>query len=302
MLKRIIAFLFVLALLTASAQAESWAYSPAYSAYWIIEDSDVRPLTEAELWRYSRETLRYIRNEILARAGYAFEMAKFYDYFNAKPWYHAGGYGVSSALSQTAWDNISLVKAVERAMDSQGTQNPAGIDIREIINYQNSMGGYGDQLSFGNPRGAGSGLTLPEIDPLYTPGAAPWTTPVPRAMATPRYCYNADYIIPDSSLRYLTEGELWAYTRETLRYIRNEILARHGYVFEHEKFSAYFGSKGWYSPGGYDDALLSSLEWENISLIKRVERAMDDQGLANPYYLDIETIKYQQQNGLCPVW
>lgn len=302
MLKKIIALLFALTLLASAALAEGYAAYPGYSAWWIIEDSDIRPLTEAELWRYSRETLRFIRNEILARGGYAFERAKFYDYFDAKPWYHAGGYGAGGVLGPVAWENITLIKGVERAMDQQGTENPGGIDIKEIIHYQNAQGGFGDQLSFGNARGAGSGLTLPEIDPAYTPSARPWTTPVPRTAAIPRYCYTAQYIIPDSGVRHLSENELWAYSRETLRYIRNEILARHGYAFEKDKFSAYFSSKSWYVPGGYDDSALSSTEWDNIALIKRVEHAMDESGLTNPYYLDIETIKYQQDNGLCPQW
>ncbi|MBQ7520200.1 MAG: YARHG domain-containing protein, partial [Clostridia bacterium] len=94
----------------------------------------------------------------------------------------------------------------------------------------------------------------------------------------------------------------WAYSRETLRYIRNEILARHGYTFDVEKFREYFTGKSWYVPGGYSDASLSTTEWDNVALIKQVERAMDEMGLTNMHYLDIETIKYQQQNGLCPPW
>ena len=121
--------------------AQPAATGVSYDAFWIIPDSDTRLLTEEELWRYTRETLRYIRNEILARAGYAFESAKFYDYFNAKPWYHAGGYGVGNVLSQTAWDNIALVKRVEREMDKLEIKDPTAIDIQEIINYQNSRGG-----------------------------------------------------------------------------------------------------------------------------------------------------------------
>ena len=155
MLKKTLSLLFALLLTLSAALADGGAVYPHYTVYWIIEDSDIRPLTEEELYRYTRETLRYIRNEILARAGYAFEMAKFYDYFNAKPWYHAGGYGVGNVLSQTAWDNITLIKNVEREMDKLEVKDPTAIDIQEIINYQNSRGGYGDQMSYGNARGGG---------------------------------------------------------------------------------------------------------------------------------------------------
>ena len=238
----------------------------------------MRPLAEEELWRYSRETLRYIRNEILARAGYAFEMAKFYDYFNAKPWYHAGGYGVGSVLSQTAWDNITLIKNVEREMDKLEVKDPTAIDIQEIINYQNSRGGYGDQMSYGNARGGGSGLTLPEIDPAYSPDPKPYGTPAPHRAAAPRYAYTAQYIIPDSNTRALTEGELWAYTREALRYIRNELLARHGYIFGDydiyhcldnvdDKSSEKFAVGNLYKPGTFSEQDVNSYAVRGLSFM-----------------------------------
>lgn len=297
MLKRLTAI--ALALLTLCCCAAADGLNPG-NAFWIIPDSDTRLLTEAELWQYTRETLRYIRNEILARYGYAFETPKFYNYFNSKPWYAAGGYQTTYKLSNTAWSNVDTVKAVERAMDKQKTENPGGIDIAQIIAYQNGMGGYGNMLNYGNSRGIGSGLTLAENDPAYRPDPQPFKTPVPRSMPLPNYCYNAQYIIPDSDIRPLTEGELWAYSRETLRYIRNEILARHGYTFNTDKFAAYFGGKAWYQPGGYDDKLLSSLEWTNVDLVKYVEREMDALGLTNSAYLDIDAIIYNQSNGLCP--
>ena len=280
----LLAVLMLLPLLPVSAEN-------AYSAFWIIEDSDTRLLTEQELWGYTRETLRYIRNEILARAGYAFETSKFYNYFNAKPWYIAGGYGTSRSLGTVAWQNIDTVKQVERTMDQLRTDNASGIDISTIINYQNAMGGYGNVMNYGNSRGNGSGLTMPETLPSYGGNYVPGQR---------TYNYTTQYIIPDSNIRPLTEGELWGYTRETLRYIRNELLARHGYAFTMEKFLSYFGGKAWYQAGGYDTAVLSSLEWDNISLIKKVERAMDDLGTDNAAGLDISTIRYNQQNNLCP--
>ena len=299
MKKTLIALLLLLALLCSAAAAET--LTPA-NAFWIIPDSDSRLLTEEELWLYSRETLRYIRNEILARAGYAFSESKFYNYFNAKPWYQAGGYLTIHKLSGPAWSNVDTVKAVERAMDKAGTANPGGLDIAQIIEYQNYMGGYGNMLNYGNARGAGSGLTLAESDPALTPEPWPYVTTVPRNMPLPRYCYTTQYIIPDSDTRILSDGELWAYSRETLRYIRNEILARHGYSFNNEKFAAYFGSKDWYVPGSYDDSKLSSVEWTNVETVKRVEHEMDQLDLSNSGYLDISTIMENQRNGLCPAW
>ena len=280
--------------------AQPAAAGVSYDAFWIIPDSDTRLLTEEELWRYTRETLRYIRNEILARAGYAFESLKFYNYFNSKPWYSAGGYETARRLSKTAWSNVTTVKRVERWMDQNGTENAGAIDISQIIEYQNRLGGYGNMLDYGNSRGVGGGLTLAENDPAYRSAPQSGAAPTQRRTPRPYYCYTTQYIIPDSDTRPLTEGELWAYSRETLRYIRNEILARHGYAFNKDKVFTYFSGKAWYAPGGYNDDLLSSLEWKNISLIKSVEHEMDDLGLDNRGYLDIETIIYNQNNGLCP--
>ena len=153
-------------------------------------------------------------------------------------------------------------------------------------------------MSYGNNRGGGSGLTVPETDPAYDQ-TDPALLPAP-VTPQPHYIYNTQYIIPDSDARRLTESELWAYSREALRYIRNEILARHGYAFGTSKFAEYFGSKAWYVPGGYENAVLTATEWDNIALIKKVERAMDALGTENAGYLDITTIRLNQQNNLCP--
>lgn len=112
--------------------------------------------------------------------------------------------------------------------------------------------------------------------------------------------YGAYYIIADSDVRRLSENELWNYTRETLRYIRNELLARHGYVFGDNKFGRHFRTKSWYSEGGYENAVLSGIEWDNINLVKKVERLMDKMGTENSNQLDIATIQYNQMNNTCP--
>lgn len=282
--------LILLALCAAPALA-TYTYDP----YYIIPDSNVRKLTEDELWGFTRETLRYIRNELLARHGYAFSNDKFYNYFNAKPWYIAGGYNETSKLTALEWDNITLVKKVEKAMDKKKTENPDGVDIQEIIAYQNYIGGYGNELGYGNPRGDGSGNILGNSAALEDVVI----TPIP---AEPNYIYNDQYIIPDSDTRALTEGELWAYSRETLRYIRNELLARHGYVFGDNKFGRYFSRTDWYKAGNYEKAILTALEWNNINLVRTVERKMDILDTENEDGLDIEEIITWQNGGTLPGW
>lgn len=298
MTKRLVSLLAAL-LMTALVILPSLADGAAvsYTRDYIIPDSNTRRLTETELWSYTRETLRYIRNELLARHGYAFSMDKYYNYFNAKPWYAAGGYNTTKVLTALEWDNIATVKTVERAMDQRGTANSRGIDIKDIIAYQNLQGGFGNIISYGQPRGDGSGNVIGST----TGSTAGTTTAKPKPVTpTPFYIYNSQYIIPDSDTRRLTEGELWAYSREALRYIRNELLARHGYIFGDNKFGRYFSTKSWYTAGGYENAILSSLEWDNINLVKKVERAMDALNMTNEAGLDIQTIIYNQNNGTYP--
>ena len=61
-------------------------------------------------------------------------------------------------------------------------------------------------------------------------------------------------------------------TRENLRLMRNEILARHGYRFQSADLQQYFGAKSWYHPGNNNAAIrLNDLEKLNVELIKAEE-------------------------------
>lgn len=85
---------------------------------------------------------------------------------------------------------------------------------------------------------------------------------------------NTEYIIYDSDIRLLTESELSDYSKEELAYIRNEIFARHGYVFTNEDYKEYFSEKSWYRPDpGFDGNIesLSLIEKDNVNLIKELE-------------------------------
>ena len=85
---------------------------------------------------------------------------------------------------------------------------------------------------------------------------------------------SSEFYIYDSDCRYLTEDELSVYSSEELGYIRNEIFARHGYVFESSEYSEYFNSTSWYvedSSYSGDDSTLNEYELANINLIKSLE-------------------------------
>lgn len=89
-----------------------------------------------------------------------------------------------------------------------------------------------------------------------------------------------DYILPDSSTRYLTGTDIAGLTSEELRLARNEIYARHGRKFKDEALQAYFNSKSWYAgtiePERFsDDALLNDVERKNLELIKAREAVLN---------------------------
>ncbi|MDU4911199.1 YARHG domain-containing protein [Clostridium baratii] len=82
------------------------------------------------------------------------------------------------------------------------------------------------------------------------------------------------YLVPDSDSAYLTENELKGFSKNDLALMRNEIYARHGYVFKTEPFVSYFNSKSWYTKNPLfkcDNKELNKYELYNVNLLKRLE-------------------------------
>lgn len=95
---------------------------------WIIADSDVRALTQEELWQWDCESLEYIKYEIYARHGYHFREGSAYaEYFSEKSWYtpHPRGNtkGAQAELTDVELQNIRLISQVQQQMLSQGMLN-----------------------------------------------------------------------------------------------------------------------------------------------------------------------------------
>ena len=97
---------------------------------------------------------------------------------------------------------------------------------------------------------------------------------------------NEEYIFPDSDKKYLSEDEVRSITIEDMMIGRNEIFARHGYIFQDEGLKAYFESMSWYegtvpSDQFNSEAVLNDFEKKNVELIKRVEDEINGVGQAN---------------------
>lgn len=86
---------------------------------------------------------------------------------------------------------------------------------------------------------------------------------------------DGSYIFPDSSSRYLSESELSGLSESQLMYARNEIYARHGYIFQDAGLRQYFEGKSWYhgtvSASDFTSSMLSAVEQANIKLIQKFE-------------------------------
>jgi hypothetical protein len=80
---------------------------------------------------------------------------------------------------------------------------------------------------------------------------------------------------PQTSLKVLTLEDLQGLSRERLRWMRNEVFARHGYRFKDNKLRAAFSKKSWYEPrvDSQEEVMteLSEVERKNVELIRQQE-------------------------------
>lgn len=86
---------------------------------------------------------------------------------------------------------------------------------------------------------------------------------------------NAEFMLPESHVRYLTKSELAGLSAEQCRIARNEIYARHGRMFTDEGLRVYFESFDWYvpciSPNDFEESMLNEYEMANRDLIVEYE-------------------------------
>ena len=72
-----------------------------------------RLLSPAYLGRFSKDELRMMRNEILARHGWVFQSKDLKDHFSSQPWYQPFGNNYSVKISLVEKTNIELIKHEE---------------------------------------------------------------------------------------------------------------------------------------------------------------------------------------------
>ena len=81
------------------------------------------------------------------------------------------------------------------------------------------------------------------------------------------------FVFADSSTRQLTATDLAGLSQEALGFARNEIFARHGNIFQNEKYRSHYEGCSWYTPVragmGFED--LNDIERANVELIQSYE-------------------------------
>jgi len=85
---------------------------------------------------------------------------------------------------------------------------------------------------------------------------------------------EVDFIFPDSGKRILNKDEIQYLTtlsKKRIQVARNEIFARHGFIFTTKDMRDHFSKKKWYKPVK-KTVNLSDVEKKNIELIKSAEK------------------------------
>jgi hypothetical protein len=85
---------------------------------------------------------------------------------------------------------------------------------------------------------------------------------------------NIPGLYPQTSIRKLDrmDVESLAPSKHDKKIMRNEIYARHGYIFQTEDMRNYFNNQSWYTPRYSDvSSMLTAIEKYNIELIKYAE-------------------------------
>lgn len=77
---------------------------------------------------------------------------------------------------------------------------------------------------------------------------------------------------PQASERFLSRSEIANLNKDQLKIMRNEIFARHGYIFKTPDMKSYFAQQSWYHGQFHNvNSMLSGIEKQNIELIRKYE-------------------------------
>ena len=87
---------------------------------------------------------------------------------------------------------------------------------------------------------------------------------------------GGEYVLPQSSVAFISRSDLKGFGKEKCRIARNEIYARKGRKFKDPKLQAYFDSMSWYhgtiESDDFKDSMLNEYEKKNVDVIVLYEK------------------------------
>lgn len=111
-----------------------------------------------------------------------------------------------------------------------------------------------------------------------TPEPTEAVTPTPEATAVPTEAPDMSYVLAESNTKYLKNADVKGMSKANLRLARNEIYARHGYIFSDGELTAFFEKKAWYNPtvkkSKWKDDVLNKYEKANVTFLYNKENGI----------------------------
>ncbi|MCM3568527.1 YARHG domain-containing protein [Neobacillus mesonae] len=167
-------------------------------------------------------------------------------------------YYIAEDLSQELNDKWSI-----EAGNTCVSEYPATLSNADLSAYSGSCG-YSIPVLTGTEK---DDLSLVIHTSVF--GKANDTSPPPAPSPVP---LSGEFIFPYSDVLRLTESEIAPLSLSQLRLARNEIYARHGYIFKSADLREYFSNKLWYyQDPSFDETSLNNVEKYNVELIKNRE-------------------------------
>lgn len=219
---------------------------------YILPGSSYSYISSDEAASLPLQVICYARNEIYARNGLLFSSPELQGYFDSQYWYH----GIYTA------DQFS-----DSMLNEYETANAA-----MLLSLENAQGGYVLDGSY----------SYDAVTPYLSDGSS-------EADQSSQYTVDPNsYIFYDSSDRLLTDSEIQNLSTQEMCYAKNEIYARHGYIFSSTELSDYFNAKNWYwgtvDASSFTTAVFNSCEQSNIDALTAAEQARGSYALDQPGY------------------
>ena len=220
---------------------------------YLLPTSSYTYLDQSAVAGWPAQVVCYAKNEIYARNGRQFVSPELQNWFNMQYWY-------------------TPIYTPDQFSDAMLNQYETA-NVQMLSDVEASLGMYALD---------GNGYSYDVVRQFLS------------SAGNAQYYVNPNtYIFYDSNSRYLTDADLSTLSAQELCYAKNEIYARHGYIFVSTELSDYFNQKNWYrgtaDASTFSDSVFNEYEVANIALLQQKEYALAPGG----YALDQPGYTYQ---------